>query len=106
MLLNEIRQAEVVHSSFEAEAFMQTSASPNIILMDTSTRLQENLDQATSLLKHLPKTKIIILTHLDLLSCQAFIRKTEVHGFLVKPFGLKDLKHALEVVNEGGFYHN
>jgi DNA-binding NarL/FixJ family response regulator len=98
MLLKEIKDIELIAESYESKDFLNLSLKPDLIILDTTTRFTEGLNDATLLVNHIPGLKVILLTHHDVTASQLVTVDSCVHAFLKKPFSLLELTSTIKGV--------
>jgi len=78
---------------------------PDIVILDLNMPVMDGYDTAHWLAQHHPEIKILILTMYD--SDIALIRLLQegVRGFLKKDIHPDELRYALEIVEEHGYYY-
>ena len=77
---------------------------PDLVLMDLDLPGMNGIEATTEIMRHCPRTKVMILTmHDDENSVVAAFR-SGVRAFLLKKVGSADLLDALRTVSKGGSY--
>ncbi|MEW9675999.1 response regulator transcription factor [Lentibacillus sp. L22] len=77
---------------------------PDVVLMDINMPNMNGVQATADLVKHFPKTRVIILSIHDDESYVTHALKTGAQGYLLKEMDSDALIEAIKVVSEGGSY--
>lgn len=78
--------------------------SPDVVLMDINMPTMNGVEATADLIRHFPKTNVIILSIHDDESYVTHALKTGAQGYLLKEMDSDALIDAIKVVSEGGSY--
>ncbi|TQS74837.1 response regulator transcription factor [Ornithinibacillus gellani] len=78
--------------------------SPDVVLMDINMPNMNGVQATADLVRHFPKTRVIILSIHDDESYVTHALKTGAQGYLLKEMDSDSLIEAIRVVSEGGSY--
>lgn len=107
ILLNQIPNIHVVFQGCNGLELLQKLENTNIdlVFLDLQMPIMDGFQTATRLNRDYPKIKIIILSMLrDSFPIQRVL-KSHICGYLTKNVNFKELKKALKVVINGGYYY-
>jgi DNA-binding NarL/FixJ family response regulator len=77
---------------------------PHLVLMDLELPEMNGIEATTEIVRHCPRTKVMILTMRDDENSVVAAFRSGVRAFLLKKVGSADLLDALRSVSKGGSY--